>query len=148
MSCLPTYLQHLQQCSWVHAFRVYSSQGSQSPSVSAVIKELQGRNGGANVKNGVDNGLVDTEQEGESGWSERVALKHTCSVQFSSVAQSCPTLLDPVDCSTPGLPVHYQLPEFTQTHLHWVSDAIQPSHHLSSPSPPAFNLSQHQGLFK
>ena len=68
--------------------------------------------------------------------------------QFSSVTQSCPTLCNPMDCSTPGLPVHCQLPEFTQTHVHWVSDAIQPSHSLSSPSPPAFNPSQHQGLFK
>ena len=67
---------------------------------------------------------------------------------FSSVAQSCPTLCDPMDCSTPCLPVHHQLPEFTQTHVHWVSDAIQPSHPLSSPSPPALNLSQHQGLFQ
>jgi len=65
---------------------------------------------------------------------------------FSSVHQSCPTLCDPMNCSTPGLPVHHHLPEFTQTHVHWVSDAIQPSHPLSSPSPPAFNLSQHQGL--
>ena len=70
------------------------------------------------------------------------------SVQFSSVAQSCPTLCDPVDCSTPGLPVHHQLLEFTQTHVHWVGDAIQPSHPLLSPSPPALNLSQHQGLFR
>ena len=68
-------------------------------------------------------------------------------VQFSSVAQLCPTLWDPMNRGTPGLPVHHQLPEFTQTHVHWVSDAIQPSHPLSSPSP-AFNLSQHQGLFK
>ena len=68
--------------------------------------------------------------------------------QFSSVAQSCPTLCDPMDCSMPGLPVHWQLPEFTQTHVHWVGDAIQPSHPLLSPSPPTFNLSQHQGLFK
>ena len=68
--------------------------------------------------------------------------------QFSSVAQSCPTLCAPMNGSTPGLPVHHQLPEFTQTHVHWVSDAIQPSHPLSSPSPPAFSLSQHQGLFK
>ena len=69
------------------------------------------------------------------------------SFQFSSVAQFCPTLCDPMDC-TPGLPVHHQFPEFTQTHVHWIGDAIQPSHPLSSPSPPAFNLSQHQGLFK
>ena len=64
---------------------------------------------------------------------------------FSSVAQSSPTLCDPIDCSTPGLSVHHQLPKFTQTQVHWVGDAIQPSHLLSSPSPPALNLSQHQG---
>ena len=68
------------------------------------------------------------------------------SFQFSSVAHLCPTLRDPVDCSTPGLPVHHQLPKFTQTHVYWVGDAIQPSHPLSSPSPPALNLSQHQGF--
>ena len=70
------------------------------------------------------------------------------SVQFSSVAQSCPTLCDPMNRSTPGLPVHHQLPEFTQTHIHWVSDAIQPSHPLSPPSPPAPNPAQHQSLFQ
>ena len=70
------------------------------------------------------------------------------SVQFTSVAQSCPTLCDPMNCSTPGLPVHHRLLEPTQTHVHWVGDAIQPSHPLSSPSPPAFNPSQHQDLFK
>ena len=70
------------------------------------------------------------------------------SVQFSSVAQSCPTLCDSMDCSTPGLPVHHQLLEFIQTHVHRVGDAIQPPHPLSSPSPPTFNLSQHQGLFQ
>ena len=69
------------------------------------------------------------------------------SVQFSSVKQSCPNLCDPMNCM-PGLPVHPQLLEFTQTHVHQVGDAIQPSHPLSSPSPPALNLSQHQGLFK
>ena len=69
-------------------------------------------------------------------------------VQFSSVAQSCPTLCDPMNCSTPGLRVHHQLLEFTQTHIHQVSDAIQPSHSLSSPSPPAPNPSQHQSLFQ
>ena len=66
-------------------------------------------------------------------------LDHLSSV--TSVAQSCPTLCDPVDCSTPGLSVHHQLPEFTQTHVHRVGDALQPSHPLSSPSPPALNLS-------
>ena len=70
------------------------------------------------------------------------------SVQFSSVAQSCPTLCDPTNPSTPGLPVHHQLPEFTQTHVHWVSDAIQPSHPLSSPFPPVPNPCQHQSLFQ
>ena len=69
-------------------------------------------------------------------------------VQFSLVGQSCPTLCDPMSCSMSGLPVHHQLPEYTQTHVHSVSDAIQPSHPLSSPSPPALNLSQHQGIFQ
>ena len=68
--------------------------------------------------------------------------------QIRSVAQSCPTLCDPMNRNTPDLPVHHQLPEFTQTHVHRVNDAIQPSHPLSSPSPPAPNPSQHQGLFK
>ena len=70
------------------------------------------------------------------------------SVQFTSVAQSCPTLCDPMNRSMPGLPVHHQLPEFTQTHIYRVSDAIQPSHPLSSHSPPAPNPSQHQSLFQ
>ena len=70
------------------------------------------------------------------------------SVQFSSVTQSSPTLCDPMNRSTPGLPVHHQLPEFTETHVHRVSDAILPSHPLSSPFPPAPNPSQHQGLFQ
>ena len=73
---------------------------------------------------------------------------YSSSVQFSSVTQSCPTICDPMDCSTPGLPVHHQILELIQTHVHWVGHAIQPSHTLSPPSPPAFNLSQHQGLFK
>ena len=67
-------------------------------------------------------------------------------LKLSSVAQSCLTLCDPMDCSMPGFPVHHQLPELGQTHVHHVSDATQPSHPLSSPSPPAFNLSQHQDL--
>ena len=67
---------------------------------------------------------------------------------ISSVAQSCLTLCNPMDCSTPSLPDHHQLPGLTQTHVHRVSDAIQPAHPLSSPSPPAFNLSQHKGLFQ
>ena len=77
-----------------------------------------------------------------------IPLYWKCVYQFSSVAQSCLTLCDPMNRSMPGLPVHHQLPEPTQTHVHWVSDAIQPSHPLSSSSPPAFNLSQHQGLLQ
>ena len=69
-------------------------------------------------------------------------------VQFSSVAQSCLTLYEPMNCSMTGLPVHHQFPEFTQTHVHWVSNAIQLSHPALSPSPPALSFSQHQGLFK
>ena len=71
-----------------------------------------------------------------------------CYPQFSLVIQPCPTLCNPMDCSTPGLPVHQQLPEFAQTRVHRVGDAIQPSHPLSSPSPPVLNLSQHQGPFQ
>ena len=81
------------------------------------------------------------------GWNEWVISDSQLWVQFSSVPQLCPTLCDPMDCSTSGFPVHHQLPDFTQTHVHWVGDAIQPSHPLLSPSP-AFNLCQHQGLFQ
>ena len=87
----------------------------------------------------VDLQLVSAVQQGESVIS---------SVQFTLVTQSCPTLCDPMNSSTPGLPVHRQRPEFTQTHVHRVSDASQPSHPLSSPSPPAPNPSQHQSLFQ
>ena len=76
------------------------------------------------------------------------SLSSFSSVQFSSVAQSCPTLCDPMNRSTPGLPVHHHLPGFTQTHVRWVCDAIQPSHPLLSPSPPAPNPSHHQSLFQ
>ena len=84
----------------------------------------------------------------QSIWAAKCKGHSFHSLQFSSVAQSCPTLWDPMNCSTPGLPVRHQLPESTQTHVHCVSDAIQPSHPLSSPSPPPLNLSQHQSLFK
>ena len=78
-----------------------------------------------------------------------VAHLHMLSIEaLSSVTQSCPTLCDSMDCSMPGIPVYHQLLEFTQTHVHCVGDAILPSHTLSSPSPPTFNLSQHQGLFQ
>ena len=75
-------------------------------------------------------------------------LQHGFITQFSLVAQSYATLCDPMDYSTPGFPVYHHLPEFAQTHVHRLGDAIQPPHTLSSPSPPAFNVSQHQGLFK
>ena len=80
--------------------------------------------------------------------SRRFTIWATREIQFSSVAQSCPTLCDPMNHSTPGLPVHHHLPEFTQTHIHRVRDAIQPSHSRLSPSPPAPNSSQHQSLFQ
>ena len=92
--------------------------------------------------------LPDPETELESATLQADSLPSELPVQFSSVAQSCLTLCNPMNCSTPGLPVHHQLPEFTETHDHWVSDAIQPSHPLSSPFPPAPNPSQHQGLFQ
>ena len=88
---------------------------------------------------------------GKSKWNlgyPRNFDQESKSVQFSSVAQLCLTLCNPMNRSTPGLPVHHHLPEFTQTHVHWVGDAIQPSHPLSSPSPPAPNPSQHQSLFQ
>ena len=84
-------------------------------------------------------------------WLDLLAVQRTLMSllqQFSSVTQSCPTVCDPMNRSMPGLPVHHQPPEFTQTHIHRVSDAIQPSHPLSSPSPPAPNPSQHWSLFQ
>ena len=82
-----------------------------------------------------------------------VELSHTYmtngnNIQFSSVAQSCPTVYDPMDCSMPVFPVLHQLPDLAQIHVHCVSDAIQPTHPLSSPSAPAFNPAQHQSLFQ
>ena len=97
--------------------------------------------------------LFHSHSQADAAWTSLgvgQVLNCSCSlvVQFSSVTQSCPTLSDPMDCSTPGLPVHHQLPALAQTHVHRVGDAVQPSHPLSSPSPTAFNLSQHQGLFQ
>ena len=88
-----------------------------------------------------------TGTENQWIWNTKQFIKiHSESV--SSVPLSCPTLCNPVDCRMPGFPIHHQLPELAQTHVHWVGDAIQPSYPLLSPSPPAFNLSQHQGLFQ
>ena len=89
--------------------------------------------------------------QNDLGSFPKQAIQHhsnPSSVQFSSVSQLCPTLCNLMNRSTPGLPVYHQLPKFTQTHAHWVGDAIQPSHLLSPPSPPAPNPSQHQGLFQ
>ena len=91
--------------------------------------------------------LIKLSQECPTHILRRVFFCPFIGYQFSSIAQLCLTLCNPTDCNMPGLPVYHQLSEFTQTHVHWVSDAIQPSHPLSSPSPPTFNLSQHQGLF-
>ena len=95
-------------------------------------------------------GKTDFGPQHQKGWGRcciaQRATFSVLSVEFSSVAQSYLTLCDPMNCSMPGIPVHHQLPEFTQTHVHRVSDAIQPSHPLSPPFPFAFNLSQHQGL--
>ena len=94
--------------------------------------------------------VVDVTGDGSKVWCCKeqcyIGTWNVRSIQFSSVTQSCLTLCDPMNRSTPGLPVHHQLLEFTQTRVHWVSDVIQPSHPLSSPSPPAINHSQHQGL--
>ena len=112
------------------------------------VQELDGQ-GSLVCRNPWDLKESDMTEWNELNWTEHGWHSvNICSVQFSSVAQSCLTLCDPMDCSMPDLPVHHQLPEFTQTHVHWVGDAIQPSHSLSSPSPPTFNLSQYQGLFK
>ena len=96
-------------------------------------------------------GLMGSQSRRKGERGKRVVMPilssaRRASVQFSSVAQSCPTLCNLMACSTPGLPLHHQLEEFTQTPVHRVGDATQPSHPLSSPSPPTFNLSQHQGL--
>ena len=111
-----------------------------------ILKSLQGSNGETDIENRLmDMGLGKKRVK----CMRRVTWKLTfSSVQFSSVAQSCPTPCDPMNCISPGLPVHHHLPEFTQSHIHRVSDAIQPSHPLSSPSPPALNPSQHQSLFQ
>ena len=99
---------------------------------------------------------VDSENPQKALWvmsnthwrDKHLGMSFACYKVFSSVALSSPTLCDPMGCGTPGLPVHHQLLEFIQSHVRWVCDAIQPTHPLSSPSPPALSLSQHQGLFQ
>ena len=91
---------------------------------------------------------LSSSKKGEKRIQNRKRCSTSLMIQFRSLAQSCPILCDPMNCSTPGLPVHHQLPEFTQTHVHRVGDAIQPSHPLLFAFPPAPNPSQHQGLFQ
>ena len=122
-----------------------------------LFKKIRGTKGTLHAKMGSikdRNGIDLTEAEDtKKRWQEYTEEQYKkdlqfSSVQFISVAQSCPTLCYPMNCSTPGLPVHHQLPEFTQTHVHRVCDAIQPSHPLSSPSSPAPNPLQHQSFFQ
>ena len=107
-----------------------------------------GRSPGEGNGNPLQYSCLENSMDRKASWATVCGIAKLLSDQIRSVAQSCPTLCDPMNRSTPGLPVHHQLPEFTQTHVHRVSDAIQPSHPLSSPSPPAPNPSQHQGLFQ
>ena len=143
----PSYNRPAQDYYWPYLLEMRCSSTSQrSLGISQMEWGGKGRRlskGGRRYKRKEISGL---NKVGESLSREKSEPRDLA--QFSSVAQSCPTLCDPMNRSTPGLPVHHQLPDFTQTHVHWVSDAIQPSHPLSSPSPPAPNPSQHQSLFQ
>ena len=121
---------------WIHVY-VYMWLYTKT-NITLLIGDIPTQN---NKKNFLSLLIINTGE-----WRKGTLLHY--SDQIRSVAQSCPTLCNPMNRSTPGLPVHHQLPEFTQTHVHRVSDAIQPSHSLSSPSPPAPNPSQHQSLFQ
>ena len=113
-------------------------------------RESTGKNAGVGY-HALLQGVFPTQESNPSllHWqADSLPLSQLGSPYTGSVAQSCPTLCDPTVCSTPGLPVHHRLPELAQTHAHRVGDAIQPSHPPSSPSAPALNLSQHQGLFR
>ena len=128
--CINSYPQRFSTCSGSNAFPLY---------VIIRTKQLY-----------LDSSLCFFQPSvSQLNWTELKALEYfLVAVQFSSVTQSCPTLCNPMNSSMPGLPVHHQLLEFTQTHVHQVSDAIQPSHPLLSPSPPGPNPSQHQSLFQ
>ena len=114
-----------------------------SHSSKVMLKILQAR-----LQQNMNCELPSVQPGFRKGTGTRDQIVNIHSVQFSSVTQLCPTVCDPMNCSTPGLPVHHQLPEFTQTHVHLVGDAIQPPHPPLSPSPPAPNPSQHQRLFQ
>ena len=146
--CVPCFLfvgNRLHPAS--SAFLEFQKADSNScQSVKAETQEEQSRNN--NTALGLGSGFYSRNIITISLSSSAGTKPHPGSVQFSSVSQSCPTLCDPKNCSMPGFPVHHQFLKLAQTHVHRVSDAIQRSHPLSSPSPPAFSLSQHQGLFK
>ena len=119
------------------------------PSTSPQPKSMKGHYWGLGLGRVRDGGTWCLHHIGLGSTVRNVLFHHYLGwVQFSSVTQLCPALCDPMDCSMPGFPVHHQLLELIQSHVHQVGDAIQPSHPLSSPSSPAFNLSQHQGLFQ
>ena len=117
-------------------------------SISRIFKELLQLHNKNTIKKWTKEGLGYFSKEDTQKANNLIKIFLKPSVQFRSFTQSCPTLCDPMDCSMPGLPVHHQLLELAQTHVHPVGDAIQPSHPLLSLSPPAFNLAQHQGLFQ
>ena len=128
--------------SWTH--HPYNSPQPFTVPLPGVNTEIQGGDEGRGCRDGKGQVI-------QTFWGplkDSVFTLTFSSVRFSSIAQSCLTLCNPMDCSTPGFPVHHQLRELAQTHVRQVGDAIQPSHPLSSPSPPAFNLSQHHGLLQ
>ena len=132
-------------CGRASYFCKYDSGGCREDPVCGIWS----RGGSTKIGLPVREQLEQAGREWTKAWTESVqGMGRRREAQFSSVTQSCPTLCDPMNRSTPGLPVHHQLPEFTQTHVRRVGDAIQPSHPLSSPSPPAPNPSQHQSLFQ
>ena len=117
----------------------------------AVVFTTTGRGSFPVVGELISGWLINCQGNYHSGDSSDLKIRTVTSWgqgEFSSITQWCPTLSDPMDCSVPGLPVHHQLPELTQSHVHRVGDTNQPSHPLSSPSSPVFNLSKHRGLFQ
>ena len=151
IKCIINILREIKiLCRWNKNWRLFKEKHSNGLNRLLKIKKYDRRNKNVNRWVGRQSweNLPESRTQKMQILKEREKIKKLETVSVSSVTQSCLTLCDPMDCSTPGFPVHHQLPEPTQTHVLWVSDAIQPSHPLSSTSPPAFNLSQHQGLFK